>query len=175
MTLWVKTVPVLQATFGQPSDLPKKVHLPPSANCYLPIPWTPFDSCLSTAHSTHKSNLTIHPLLLLLANILKPCDFSLNTHHHHHHHHHHHQSLNHEGRSGTTDDFATSFQYTARTIEILQYILYPAYCYYSNIMNTMLLWFSVIHNNNNYTKNLATTQPSLFFSSQTHASKTDFI
>ena len=25
------------------------------------------------------------------------------------HHHHHHQSLNHEGRWGTTDDFATSF------------------------------------------------------------------
>ena len=25
------------------------------------------------------------------------------------HHHHHHQSLNCEGRSGTTDDFATSF------------------------------------------------------------------
>ena len=30
-------------------------------------------------------------------------------HHHHHHHHHHHQSLNREGRWGTTDDFATSF------------------------------------------------------------------
>ena len=29
--------------------------------------------------------------------------------HHHHHHHHHHQSLNREGRWGTTDDFATSF------------------------------------------------------------------
>ena len=29
--------------------------------------------------------------------------------HHHHHHHHHHQSLNREGRLGTTDDFATSF------------------------------------------------------------------
>ena len=28
---------------------------------------------------------------------------------HHHHHHHHHQSLNREGRWGTTDDFATSF------------------------------------------------------------------
>ena len=28
---------------------------------------------------------------------------------HHHHHHHHHQSLNCEGRWGTTDDFATSF------------------------------------------------------------------
>ena len=27
----------------------------------------------------------------------------------HHHHHHHHQSLNNEGRWGTTDDFATSF------------------------------------------------------------------
>ena len=27
----------------------------------------------------------------------------------HHHHHHHHQSLNREGRWGTTDDFATSF------------------------------------------------------------------
>ena len=27
----------------------------------------------------------------------------------HHHHHHHHQSLNCEGRWGTTDDFATSF------------------------------------------------------------------
>ena len=27
--------------------------------------------------------------------------------HHHHHHHHHHQSLNREGRWGTTDDFAT--------------------------------------------------------------------
>ena len=26
-----------------------------------------------------------------------------------HHHHHHHQSLNREGRWGTTDDFATSF------------------------------------------------------------------
>ena len=26
-----------------------------------------------------------------------------------HHHHHHHQSLNYEGRWGTTDDFATSF------------------------------------------------------------------
>ena len=26
-----------------------------------------------------------------------------------HHHHHHHQSLNREGRRGTTDDFATSF------------------------------------------------------------------
>ena len=25
------------------------------------------------------------------------------------HHHHHHQSLNREGRRGTTDDFATSF------------------------------------------------------------------
>ena len=30
-------------------------------------------------------------------------------HHYHHHHHHHHQSLNREGRWGTTDDFATSF------------------------------------------------------------------
>ena len=30
-------------------------------------------------------------------------------HHHHHHHHYHHQSLNREGRWGTTDDFATSF------------------------------------------------------------------
>ena len=29
--------------------------------------------------------------------------------HHHHHHHHHHLSLNHEGRWGTTDDFATNF------------------------------------------------------------------
>ena len=29
--------------------------------------------------------------------------------HHYHHHHHHHQSLNLEGRWGTTDDFATSF------------------------------------------------------------------
>ena len=29
--------------------------------------------------------------------------------HHHHHHHHHHQSLNHEGRWGTTDDLASSF------------------------------------------------------------------
>ena len=29
--------------------------------------------------------------------------------HHHHHHHHHHQSLNPEGRWGTTDDVATSF------------------------------------------------------------------
>ena len=29
--------------------------------------------------------------------------------HHHHHHHHHHQSINREGRWGTTDDFATSF------------------------------------------------------------------
>ena len=28
---------------------------------------------------------------------------------HHHHHHHHHQSLNRQGRWGTTDDFATSF------------------------------------------------------------------
>ena len=28
---------------------------------------------------------------------------------HQHHHHHHHQSLNHEGRWGTTDDFTTSF------------------------------------------------------------------
>ena len=28
---------------------------------------------------------------------------------HHHYHHHHHQSLNREGRWGTTDDFATSF------------------------------------------------------------------
>ena len=28
---------------------------------------------------------------------------------HHYHHHHHHQSLNREGRLGTTDDFATSF------------------------------------------------------------------
>ena len=27
----------------------------------------------------------------------------------HHYHHHHHQSLNHEGRWGTTDDLATSF------------------------------------------------------------------
>ena len=27
----------------------------------------------------------------------------------HHHHHHHHLSLKHEGRWGTTDDFATSF------------------------------------------------------------------
>ena len=27
----------------------------------------------------------------------------------HHHHYHHHQFLNHEGRWGTTDDFATSF------------------------------------------------------------------
>ena len=27
----------------------------------------------------------------------------------HHHHHYHHQFLNHEGRWGTTDDFATSF------------------------------------------------------------------
>ena len=27
---------------------------------------------------------------------------------HHHHHHHHHQSLNCEGRWGTTDDFSTS-------------------------------------------------------------------
>ena len=32
-----------------------------------------------------------------------------NTTIHHHHHHHHHQSLNREGRWGTTDDFATSF------------------------------------------------------------------
>ena len=31
--------------------------------------------------------------------------------HHRHHHHHHHQSLNCEGRWGTTDDFATSFLY----------------------------------------------------------------
>ena len=30
-------------------------------------------------------------------------------HHRHHHHYHHHQSLNREGRWGTTDDFATSF------------------------------------------------------------------
>ena len=30
-------------------------------------------------------------------------------HHHHHHHHHRHESLNHEGRWGTTDDFTTSF------------------------------------------------------------------
>ena len=30
---------------------------------------------------------------------------------HHYHHHHHHQSLNREGRWGTTDDFATSFLY----------------------------------------------------------------
>ena len=29
--------------------------------------------------------------------------------HTHHHHHHHHQSLNREGRWGTTDDFAISF------------------------------------------------------------------
>ena len=29
--------------------------------------------------------------------------------HHHYHHHHHHQSINREGRWGTTDDFATSF------------------------------------------------------------------
>ena len=28
---------------------------------------------------------------------------------HHHHHHHHYQSLNREGRRGTTDDFATTF------------------------------------------------------------------
>ena len=36
---------------------------------------------------------------------------SVKHHHHHHyyHHHHHHQSLNREGRSGITDDFATSF------------------------------------------------------------------
>ena len=33
----------------------------------------------------------------------------LRAHHYHHHHHHHHQSLNREGRWGTTDDFATSF------------------------------------------------------------------
>ena len=31
------------------------------------------------------------------------------SHTHTHHHHHHHQSLNREGRWGTTDDFATSF------------------------------------------------------------------
>ena len=34
---------------------------------------------------------------------------SSKDHHHHHHHHHHYQSLNREGRWGTTDDFATSF------------------------------------------------------------------
>ena len=37
-----------------------------------------------------------------------PCS-SVHCHHHHHHHHHHHQSLNREGRWGTTNDFATSF------------------------------------------------------------------
>ena len=31
------------------------------------------------------------------------------NHHHHHHQHHRDQSLNREGRWGTTDDFATSF------------------------------------------------------------------
>ena len=35
--------------------------------------------------------------------VLKPAGL------HHHHHHYHHQSLNSEGRWGTTDDFATSF------------------------------------------------------------------
>ena len=30
-----------------------------------------------------------------------------------HHHHHHHQSLNREGRWGTTDDFATSFLHSS--------------------------------------------------------------
>ena len=34
--------------------------------------------------------------------------------HHHHHHHHHHLSLNHEGRWGITNDFATSFEHNCK-------------------------------------------------------------
>ena len=34
---------------------------------------------------------------------------TIHHHHHHHHQHHHRQSLNREGRWGTTDDFATSY------------------------------------------------------------------
>ena len=39
----------------------------------------------------------------------RQADLVCHHHHHHYHHHHHHQSLNREGRWGTTDDFATSF------------------------------------------------------------------
>ena len=40
---------------------------------------------------------------------MTPCDWQ-DVHHHYHHYHYYHLSLNREGRWGTTDDFATSFQ-----------------------------------------------------------------
>ena len=48
-------------------------------------------------------------IFLQLSAILRHHHHHHHYHHHHHHYHHHHLPLNREGRSGTTDHFATSF------------------------------------------------------------------
>ena len=51
----------------------------------------------------------VFPPLPLSALSSFPFHCALQNHYRHHHHHHHHQSLNRQGRWGTTDDFATTF------------------------------------------------------------------
>ena len=61
-----------------------------------------------TAQSIHHCALSMS-IFLQLSAILRHHHHHHHYHHHHHHYHHHHLPLNREGRSGTTDHFATSF------------------------------------------------------------------
>ena len=55
-----------------------------------------------------------------------------------HHHHHHHQSLNREGRWGTTDDFATSFLHCSLFSTALW-----------DLLNSRPVWHSTLKINSN--------------------------
>ena len=60
------------------------------------------------------------------------------SHHHHHHHHHHHLSLNREGRSGTTNDSATSFLHFSPVNYCILELVELQACSFPNVVSSPL-------------------------------------
>ena len=74
-----------------------------SAGNWFDLQWCWKLVCSAKGYNRSSRGLILFTLQPLLGWYMTVC------YHHYHHHHHHHQSLNREGRWGTTDDFATSF------------------------------------------------------------------